>query len=56
MEGAKVICWAFQYAGGRMMVKKRAFWIWLDGFELFTKRRKGRVGGQGRVLKRAGRR
>jgi hypothetical protein len=30
-----------------MMVKKRALWIWLDGFELFTKRRRGRVGGQG---------
>lgn len=47
MKGAKVICWAFQYAGGRLMVKKRALWIWLDGFELFTKRRRGRVGGQG---------
>jgi len=34
-----------------MMVRKRALWVWrmglADGFELFTKRCRGRVGGQG---------
>lgn len=43
MKRAKVICWAFQYAGG----KEESPLDLADGFELFTKRRGGRVGGQG---------
>lgn len=56
MKGAKVICWAFQYAGGRMMVKKRALLIWWMGLSYLQRDAEEEWVGKGRVLKRAGRR
>ena len=56
MKGAKVICWAFQYAGGRMMVKKKALWIWRMGLSYIQRDAEEEWVGKGRVLTKADRR
>ena len=54
MNRAKVISWAFQYAGRRIMVKKRAPWIWRIGLSYLQRDAEEEWVGKGRVLTRAG--